>query len=122
MSGLLEQLKAHSFDRAGNILCIYGDPAHPLPLICKHHLKEITQQMTMSAVRVPVEWIFGDIINYLTLWIFKKSLKIELSAVGKMYLICGLLHKLHYMKQQHQTILTLTPIIRRVFYLKFVDG
>ena len=30
MSGLLERLQAHSFNRAGNILCIYGDPAYPL--------------------------------------------------------------------------------------------
>ena len=33
MSGLLEQLQVHSFDREGNILCIYGDPAYPL---CTH--------------------------------------------------------------------------------------
>ena len=129
MSGLLEQLKVHSFDRAGNILRIYGDPAHPL----RPHLQapfrgnnstndQIEWNKSMSAVRVSVEWIFGDIINSLNLWILKESLKIELSAAGKMYLVCGLLHKLHYIKQQHQTILTLTPIIRRVFYLKFVDG
>ena len=33
VSGLLEHLQGHSFDRAGNILCIYRDPAYPL---CPH--------------------------------------------------------------------------------------
>ena len=46
----------------------------------------------MSAVRVSVEWIFGDIINYFKFMEFFKKLKIGLSAVGKMYLVCGLLH------------------------------
>ena len=39
----------------------------------------------MSEVRVSVEWIFGDIINYIKLLDFKKNFKISLSAVGKMY-------------------------------------
>ena len=46
----------------------------------------------MSEVRVSVEWIFGDIINYFKFLDFKKNLKISLSAVGKMYVTCVLLH------------------------------
>ena len=46
----------------------------------------------MSEVRVSVEWIFGDIINYFKFLDFKKNLKISLSAVGKMYVTCALLH------------------------------
>lgn len=42
----------------------------------------------MSEVRVFVEWIFGDIINYFKFLDFKKNLKISLSVVGKMYVIC----------------------------------
>ena len=38
--GLLEQLQAQSFDRADNILCIYGDPAYPLSPHLKHHSKK----------------------------------------------------------------------------------
>ena len=45
----------------------------------------------MSSVRVSVEWIFGDVINYYKFLDFRKNLKIELSAVGKMYIICALL-------------------------------
>ena len=39
----------------------------------------------MSSVRVSVEWIFGDIINYF------KFLDFQLSAVGKMYIVSVLL-------------------------------
>ena len=47
----------------------------------------------MSEVRVSVEWIFGDIINYFKfLDLKKKNLKISLSAVGNMYVTCVLLH------------------------------
>ena len=45
----------------------------------------------MSRVRASVEWVFGDIINYFAFMDFKKDLKICLSAVGKMYIVCGLL-------------------------------
>ena len=46
----------------------------------------------MKEVRVSVEWIFGDIINYFKFLEFKKALKIGLSSVGKMYIVCALLH------------------------------
>ena len=46
----------------------------------------------MKEVRVSVERIFGDIINYFKFLDFKKDLKIGLSSVGKMYIVCTLLH------------------------------
>ena len=45
----------------------------------------------MSKVRINVEWIFGDIINYFKFLDFKKDLKLQLSAIGKMYLVCAIL-------------------------------
>ena len=45
----------------------------------------------MSKVRVAVEWVFGDVINYFKLVDFKKNLKIGMSAVGKIYIVCALL-------------------------------
>jgi len=45
----------------------------------------------MSQVRVSVEWVFGDIVNYFTFIDFKKNLKIGLSSVGKIYYVCALL-------------------------------
>ena len=44
----------------------------------------------MSKIRVYVEWIFGDIINYCKFLDLKKKLKIN--TVGKMYVACALLH------------------------------
>ena len=46
----------------------------------------------MKEVRVSVEWIFGDIINYFKFLEFKKALKIGLRSVGKMYIVCALLY------------------------------
>ena len=46
---------------------------------------------TMSAVRISVEWLFGDIINYFKFLDFKKNLKISLSDVGKMYMARAIL-------------------------------
>ena len=45
----------------------------------------------MSAVRMSVEWLFGDIVNYFKSPDFKKNLKVSLSAVGKMYVVCAIL-------------------------------
>ena len=46
----------------------------------------------MSSFCVSVEWVFDNIINYFKFLDSKKKLKIQLSAVGKMYIICALLH------------------------------
>ena len=45
----------------------------------------------MSEIRFSVEWLFGDVINYFKILDLKKNLKIELSSVGKMYVVCALL-------------------------------
>ena len=45
----------------------------------------------MSKVRTAVEWVFGDIINSYKFNDFKKNLKLNLSAVGKIYTVCALL-------------------------------
>ena len=46
----------------------------------------------MVEVRASVEWIFGDIITYFKFLDFKKNFKIALSPVGKMHIVCVLLH------------------------------
>ena len=46
---------------------------------------------SMSKVCSSVEWIFGDIINYFKFLDFKKDLKLDLSPIGKMYIVCALL-------------------------------
>ena len=102
-SGLLNELQQFSFSpRTGLPLCIYGDPAYPLRVHLQapfrgNHLTQLQKDFnkSMSSVRVSVEWIFGDICNYFKFIDFKKNLKIGLSSVGKMYLVCGLLQNAH---------------------------
>ena len=45
-----------------------------------------------SAVCSSVEWLFGDIVNYFKFLDLKKNFKIVLSQVGKMYIVCAILH------------------------------
>ena len=49
---------------------------------------------SMSAVCASVEWLFGEIINSFKFMNFKKNLKIGLSQVGKMYIVCAILNVL----------------------------
>lgn len=62
MSGLLQQLQQYSVSPAGNILCIYGDPAYPLrPQLQAPfrgvHITTLQKEWnkSMSGVRVSVE-------------------------------------------------------------------
>lgn len=101
-SKLLEKLDEYSFDADGNPLCIYGDPAYPLRihLMTGYKGAALTEEQEefnqrMSSVRVSVEWIFGDIVRFFAFVDFKKDLKINLSAIGKIYTVCALLQNAH---------------------------
>ena len=98
-SGLLNQLAQFSHSQTGNPLCIYGDPAYPLHVHLQAPFKgaaltddQKAYNKSMSKARVSVEWVFGDITNYFAFLDFRKNLKVGLSAVGKMYITCALLH------------------------------
>lgn len=78
--------------------CVYGDPAYPLRVRLQTSFRNmiLTPQIInfnkgMSSVRVSVEWLFGDIVEYFKFVDFKKNLKSRLSSVGKMYNVCALL-------------------------------
>ena len=80
-------------------MCIYGDPAYPLRPQLQAPFKGalITQQQkewnkSMSKVRVSVEWIFGDIVEYFKFLDFKKNLKVGLGTVGQLYVVAAILH------------------------------
>ena len=97
-SGLLQDLERYAFSRTREPMAVYGDPAYPLRVYLKvpYRCAGMTPQMeeynkAMSAVRISVEWLFGDIVNYFKFLDFKKNLKISLSAVGKMYIVCAIL-------------------------------
>ena len=79
-------------------MCIYGDPAYPMRahLIQPFRARVLTPQMqafntSMSKVREAVEWLFNDVATSWKFIDFKKNLKIGLSSVGKMYLVCAIL-------------------------------
>ena len=100
-SGLLPQLQQHAF-HDGTPLCLYGDPAYPLGVHLQGPFKDrqLTPEMrnynkAMSAVRVSVEWMFGCIRNYFQFVDFKSQQKVNLSSVGKMYIVCALLQNAH---------------------------
>ena len=96
-SQLLNALERNAHTQAGNILCLYGDPAYPLrpQLIGPYREGDfpfLTDEMkmfnkAMSRLRISVEWLFGDIANYLKFVDYKKNLKIGMSAVGKQYTV-----------------------------------
>ena len=80
-------------------MCVFGNPAYPLRVHLQAPFRHgiLTPMMEgynaeMSSVRVTVEWLFGDIINDFKFLDFKKNLKIGMSSVGKMYLVCALLN------------------------------
>ena len=98
-SGLLRDLEAYVFSPAGLPMCIYGDPAYPLRVHLQGpfrnpHLTPLMEAFnaSMSSVRISMEWLFGDVINYFKFLDFKKNLKIGMSSIGKMYIVCALLH------------------------------
>ena len=97
-SRLLQNLEQYTFSTDGQAMCLYGDPAYHLRLHLHAPFRYamLTPEMqafnkSMSATRVSVEWIFGDVINSFKFLDFKKNLKIRLSSVGKMYIVCALL-------------------------------
>ena len=78
---------------------LYGDPAYTVRVHLQGPFKGaiITPQMqafnsAISTVRISVECLFGNITNYFKFVDFKKNLKICLSSVGKMYIVCAILH------------------------------
>ena len=110
MSNLYNQLVQYSRKANGEALCIYGNLAYQL----RPHLqgpfknKNLTPQQadfnkSMSTVRISVEWVFDEILNYFSFLDYKKILKIELGAVGKMYCVCALLTNAHILLNRSMT-------------------
>ena len=97
-SNLLNQLQQYAYTPNGDPLCIYGDPAYPLRIHLQapyrgNNIPNIQKDFNkaMSSVRISVEWLFEEILTYFAFLDFRKNLKIGLSAIGKMYIVCALL-------------------------------
>ena len=96
-SSLLPQLQQFVHIPNGEPVCLYGDTAYPLRIHLQAPFRGIrTPQQevfntAMSNVRVAVERLFKVITMYFSFLDFKKDLKIGLSPVGKMYIVCALM-------------------------------
>ena len=96
-SGLLHDLQRFAFFPTGQPMCIYGDLAYPLRVHLQTPFRHLSlappmqdYNESMSAVRIAIEWLFGDIANSFK-FLDYKNLKIGLSSVGKMYVVSALL-------------------------------
>lgn len=99
-SGLLAHLQRVAFVN-GEPLCVYGDPAYPLNVHLQAPFRNIMTQAErdynkeMSKVRTSVEWLFGNIRNFFKFVDYKKELKLQLSPIGKIYIVSALLQNAH---------------------------
>ena len=97
-SDLLTALEQYAVSPTGQEMCIYGDPAYPLRVnfMAPFRGAALTAQMeafnkSMSNVRTSVEWLFGDFVEYFKFMHFKENIKLGLSSIGKLYVVCVLL-------------------------------
>ena len=129
-SNLYNQLVQYAVNINGDPLCIYGDPAYPHRPQLQGPFKgaRLTQNekdwhSAMSSVRVSVEWIFKDIINYFKFLDFKKNLKVQLNSVGKMYIVCTYFTMLSaaYMVQQLLNIFMFNHQLSKTIFCKTVN-
>ena len=97
-SGLLNELQRSAYLPHGRPMCLYGDPTYTLRVHLQAPFRNALLPPPMQAfntsksiVRESVEWLFNDIINYFKFVDFKKNLKIGLSSISKMYVVCAIL-------------------------------
>ena len=95
---MMSVLENVSIGPNGERLGIYGDPAYPLRWYLQDPFRgaQITPDQnefnkSMSKVRISVEWLFGNVIENLKFSDYRKSQKIGLSSIGKMYSVSALL-------------------------------
>lgn len=80
-SNLLQDMQCYAFTPGPvrHPLCVYGDPAYPMrvhlqaPFRNMVHTPQMLNFKAMSSVRVSVEWLFGDIVEYFKFVDFKKK-------------------------------------------------
>ena len=83
MSNLLQDLRLFSYSMRRHLQSPFSG--------ARLNQQQRSSQVRVSQVRVTVEWVFGDVINYFEHIDFKKNLKIGLSCVGKMYRVSAIL-------------------------------
>ena len=96
-SSLLLQLQQFAHTSNREPVCLYGDTTYPLrihlqaPFRGNRKSRQEVFNTAMSNVRVAVKWLFEKITTYFSFLDFQKDLKIGLSPVVKMYIVCALM-------------------------------
>ena len=79
-SSLLRDLEQHTFSTLHEPMCMYGDPTYPHRVHLQSPFREavLTDDMNLfnvsiSACRISVEWLFGDVIKYFKFLDYKKK-------------------------------------------------
>ena len=98
-SGLLQDLEAYVFSPAGLPMCIYGYSAYPLRV---HLLPEPSSHSFNGSIQCSHELCkdFSGVALWRCYKLFqdldcKKNFKIGMSSIGKMCIVCALLHNAH---------------------------
>ena len=96
--GLFHDLQQYFHGPNNNILFLYGSPANlrrkQLMGTFQGAARTLLQNpwnKAMNRLRVSVDWIFGETLDYLKFLDFKEAFKLQLSTIGKMYIVCGLM-------------------------------
>ena len=96
--GLFHDLQQYFHGPNNNILFLYGSPANlrrkQLMGTFQGAARTLLQNpwnKAMNRLRVSVEWIFEETLDYLKFLDFKEALKLQLSTIGKMYIVCALM-------------------------------
>ena len=98
-SHLYDSLERNAFSTTGEAMCIYGDPAYPLRihLHAPFRNRVLTHQVLAFTI---VQWVLfvlllsGCLGRYQLCQMFRLqnfNLKIGLSQVGKMYIVCSIM-------------------------------
>ena len=121
---LLPDLQQYAL-RLNNILCLYGDQAYhlrpqligPFQVAAKTPLQNFWNK-AMSQLRVSVEWIFRNILHYFKFLDFKKGLKLQLSAIGKMHIVCTLMQNARTCMYGSETasFFDLSPVVTEDYF------
>ena len=98
-SQLLQSLQMFALDLHGQPMCIYGETAYPLEDPPAGTFLQSSVNSSNAGIQFSNEWssffcgvvVWGHHQLFQVLGLQKKNLKIGLSIVGKMYVVCAIL-------------------------------
>ena len=105
-------------------MCLYGEPAYPLRVHLQGPYKRVIQtpqqqafNTSMSTVCESVGWLFRYIVEYFKFLDFKNNLKIQLSPIGKYYIVAAILRNALTCLYRNQTeFFDLEPLLLQEYF------